>query len=80
MWEGSVWILMDPYGPVWVRMVPEDSLGASWGLGPWGNPKAGTGFFCGWAPSRGGPAAGLLRVAAGNRALLPLWVAFMFTM
>ena len=26
MWEGSVWILMDPYGPVWVRMVPGDSL------------------------------------------------------
>ena len=23
---------MDPYGPVWVPMVPEDSLGASWGL------------------------------------------------
>ena len=23
---------MDPYGPVWVRMVPGDSLGASWGL------------------------------------------------
>ena len=33
---------MDPYGPVWVRMVPEDSLGASWGLlGPWGSKKAG---------------------------------------
>ena len=24
MWEGSVWILMDPYGPVWVRMVHGD--------------------------------------------------------
>ena len=42
VWEGSVWILMDPYGPVWVRMVPEDSLGASWGLlGPWGAQKGG---------------------------------------
>ena len=42
MWEGSVWILMDPYGPVWVRMVPEDSLGASWGLlGSWGAQKGG---------------------------------------
>ena len=42
MWEGSVWILMDPYGPVWVRMVPGDSLGASWGLlGPWGDLKGG---------------------------------------
>ena len=30
-------VRMDPYGPVCVRMVPEDSLGASWGLlGPWG--------------------------------------------
>ena len=32
---------MDPYGPVWVRMVPGDSLGASWGLlGPWGLPNS----------------------------------------
>ena len=46
MWEGSVWILMDPYGPVWVRMVPGDSLGASWGLlGPWGAQKGGNGGF-----------------------------------
>ena len=37
---------MDPYGPVWVRMVPEDSLGASWGLlGPWGPKKEGFGFL-----------------------------------
>ena len=42
MWEGSVWILMDPYGPVLVRMVPGDLLGASWGLlGPWGAQKGG---------------------------------------
>ena len=35
-------VRMDPYGPVWVRMVPEDSLGASWGvLGPWGAQKGG---------------------------------------
>ena len=40
--ERSVWILMDPYGPVLVRMVPGDSLGASWGLlGPWGAQKGG---------------------------------------
>ena len=53
MWEGSVWILMDPYGPVWVRMVPEDSLGASWGLlGPWGTQKGGKGVF---TPGGGGP-------------------------
>ena len=46
MWEGSVWILMDPYGPVWVRMVPGDSLGASWGLlGPWGSKKGGKGVL-----------------------------------
>ena len=52
MWEGSVWILMDPYGPVWVRMVPEDSLGASWDLlGPWGAQKGG---YKGFDP-RGGP-------------------------
>ena len=44
----SVWILMDPYGPVWVRMVPEDSLGASWGLlGPWGAQKGGFRVFGG---------------------------------
>ena len=37
---------MDPYGPVWVRMVPGDSLGASWGLlGPWAPPKGGFQFF-----------------------------------
>ena len=48
MWEGSVWILMDPYGPVWVRMVPGDSLGASWGLlGPWGTPEGGFQVFWG---------------------------------
>ena len=58
MWEGSVWILMDPYGPVWVRMVPEDSLGASWGLlGPWGGPKGGKGVF-GGGPPPGGPCCG----------------------
>ena len=39
---------MDPYGPVWVRMVPEDSLGASWGLlGPWGGQKGVFGVFGG---------------------------------
>ena len=37
-------VSMDPYGPVWVRMVPEDSLGASWGLrGPWGVQRGGKG-------------------------------------
>ena len=56
MWEGSVWILMDPYGPVWVRMVPEDSLGASWGLlGPWGAQKGGKGVL-----TPGGGAGALL--------------------
>ena len=35
-------VRMDPYGPGWVRMVPKDSLGASWGvLGPWGAQKGG---------------------------------------
>ena len=42
---------MDPYGPVWVRMVPEDSLGASWGfLGPWGAQKGGFRVFGGALP------------------------------
>ena len=37
---------MDPYGPVWVRMVPEDSLGASWGLlDPGGSKKGGKGVL-----------------------------------
>ena len=46
MWGVSVWILMDPYGPVWVRMVPGDSLGASWGLlGPRASPKGGCRVF-----------------------------------
>ena len=46
IWEGSVGIHMDRYGPVWVRMVPEDSLGASWGLlGPWGPRKGSKGGF-----------------------------------
>jgi hypothetical protein len=46
VWEVSVWIPMDPYGPVWVRMVPEDPLGASWGLlGPWETQKGGKGGF-----------------------------------
>ena len=58
IWEGSVWILMDPYGPVWVRMVPEDSLGASWGLlGPWGPPKGGFQVF-GGGVGPGGPCCG----------------------
>ena len=50
---------MDPYGPVWVRMVPEDSLGASWGLlRPWGIQKGGKGVFTpGWGP--GGDLGGL---------------------
>ena len=66
MWEGSVWILMDPYGPVWVRMVPEDSLGASWGLlGPWGEPKVGKGIL-GGGPPPGGPVAGLSRAVSGS--------------
>ena len=48
MWEGSVWMLMDLYGPVLVRMVPGDSLGASWGLlGPWGAQKEGFRVFVG---------------------------------
>ena len=50
---------MDPYGPVWVRMVPEDSLGASWGLlgppGALGDPKRGVSGFLGWGG--GGPPA-----------------------
>ena len=45
---------MDPYGPVWVRMVPEDSLGASWGLlGPWGARKGG---YMGFDPGGAGGA------------------------
>ena len=67
MWEGSVWILMDPYGPVWVRMVPEDSLGASWGLlGPWGTQRGVKGFLGGEPPSQGGPVAGLSRAVSGS--------------
>ena len=53
---------MDPYGPVWVRMVPGDSLGASWGLlGPWGAQKGGFRVFGG-----GAPVAGLSRAVSGS--------------
>ena len=48
IWEVSGWIQMDPDGPLWVRMVPGDSLGASRGLlGPWGAPKGGFQVFGG---------------------------------
>jgi len=65
MWEGSVWIVMDPYGPVWVRVVPENSLGASWSLlGPQGTQKGGHRGF----DPRGGP-GGLL----GGPPISPSW-------
>ena len=74
IWEGSVWILMDPYGPVWVRMVPEDSLGASWGLlGPWGAQKGGFRVFgVGGDPPALGPAYAL----RGILTYMALWPAY----
>ena len=60
-----MWILIDPYGPVWVRMVPGDSLGASWGLlGPWGVQKEGKGVF-----TPGGAGGALL----GGLPISPAW-------
>ena len=55
-------VRMDSYGSVWTRMVPGDSLGASWGLlGPWGAQMGGKGFFGGGPP----PGGALLRVCLG---------------
>ena len=58
---------MDPYGPVWDRMVPEDSLGASWGLlGRWRIPKGGVQVL--GSGGRGVPAS---RDSPGKLGILP---------
>ena len=76
MWEGSVWIVMDPYGPVWVRMVPGDSLGASWGvLGPWGARKGGKGGFTP-VGARGALLGGLPISLRGILTYMPLRAAY----
>ena len=78
MWEGSVWILMDPYGPVWVRMVPGDSLGASWGLlGPWGAQKGGYRPVSPPGGGAGGPSwEACLLAYVGSSLICPLRAAY----
>ena len=54
---------MDPYGSVWSLGTPRGLPGAFWGPGV---AQRGVKGFLGVGPLPGGPAAGLLRVAAGS--------------
>ena len=59
LWEVVWWVHMEIHGSEWVRMVPRDSQGASWGfLGPQGVQKGGFWVF-GGGGARGGLPSGL---------------------
>ena len=70
MWEGSVWILMDPYGPVW-------SLGTPLGLpGALGGPERGVKGGSPPGGARGALLGGLPISLRGILTYMALWPAY----
>ena len=74
---GQGGVRMDSYGSVWTRMVPEDSLGASWGLlGPYGSQKRGVKGGSTPGGARGGLLGGLPISLRGILTYMPLRAAY----